>query len=83
MKVIFSNYTASITELKKSPSALLNEVNNEPIAILNHNKPIAYLIPAETYEKMVTIINDCLLAQEVKTRLKEHFKPTKVAVDEL
>jgi len=83
MKTIYSNYTASITELKKSPTALLEQAKSEPIAILNHNRPTAYLIPAETYEKMMEIIDDYLLAQEVKKRLNEEFEPVKVALDEL
>ena len=83
MKTIYSNYTASISELKRSPTALLEESNNEPIVILNHNKPTAYLIPAETYEKMIEIIDDYLLAKEVKKRLNEEFKPIKVSFDEL
>ena len=42
MRPILSNYTASITELKKSPSQLLNEAGDEAIAILNHNVPNKY-----------------------------------------
>ncbi len=83
MKTIYSNFTASITELKKSPTALLEKVNKEPIAILNHNKPTAYLVPAETYEKMMEIIDDYLLAKEVKKRLDEDFEPIKINFDEL
>ena len=46
MKHILSNYTASITELKKSPTELLNESGGEEIVILNHNvlKLIKYVI---------------------------------------
>ncbi len=37
MQPILSNYTASITELKKSPTQLLKDAAGEAIAILNHN----------------------------------------------
>ena len=37
MQPILSNYTASITELKKSPTQLLQQAGDETIAILNHN----------------------------------------------
>ena len=37
MQSILSNYTASITELKKSPTQLLKDAEGEAIAILNHN----------------------------------------------
>ncbi|HHJ35153.1 MAG TPA: type II toxin-antitoxin system Phd/YefM family antitoxin, partial [Gammaproteobacteria bacterium] len=49
MKQVLSSCSASISELKKNPTALLNEAEGSPIAILNHNVPTAYLIPAETY----------------------------------
>lgn len=48
MEQVLSSYSASISELKMNPTALLNEAEGLPIAILNHNVP-AYLIPAETY----------------------------------
>ena len=69
MQQIYANYTASITELKKSPTKLLEMANNEPIAILNHNKPNAYMVPSDMFEKMIDIIDDYYLAQEVKDRL--------------
>jgi antitoxin StbD len=69
MQQIYANYTASITELKKSPTKLLEMSNNEPIAILNHNKPNAYMVPSDMFEKMVDIIDDYYLAQDVKDRL--------------
>ncbi len=81
MKTIYANYTASVTELKKSPTALLEQVHNEPIAILNHNKPTAYLVPAESFERMVELLDEYLLAKEVEKRLEEDFEPMKVDID--
>lgn len=53
MKKIHATYTASISELKQNPTALLNQSNGEVIAILNHNHATAYLVPAERYEEMM------------------------------
>ena len=83
MKPILSNYTASITELKKSPTQLLNEAGDEAIAILNHNVPSAYLVPSIVYEKMIDIIDDYYLAKEVEERLDDNVKPIKVDIDDL
>ncbi len=69
MTQILANYTASISELKKSPSSIIEEAGNEAVAILNHNKPSAYLVPSALYEKMMEIIDDYYLAQEVRERL--------------
>ncbi len=42
-----------------------------PIALLNHNKPTAYLVPAELYEQMVEILDDRDLLKLAEERLKE------------
>jgi len=83
MDRILASYSASITELKKSPSKLLELADNEPIAILNHNKPSAYMVPAEMFEKMMEILEDIDLAKEIEQRLGEDAKPIKVSLDEL
>ena len=82
MQAILANYTASITELKKSPSQLIEEAGNEAIAILNHNVPSAYLVPSSLYEKMMNIIDDYYLAKEVEERLDDNVKPIKVDIDD-
>ena len=46
MQPILANYTASITELKKSPTQILEQAGNEAVAILNHNVASAYLVPS-------------------------------------
>jgi len=69
MQPILANYTASITELKKSPTQLLKDAGDEAVAILNHNVASAYLVPSELYEKMMDIIDDYHLSQIVRERL--------------
>ena len=83
MQPILANYSASITELKKSPTQLLNEADNEVIAILNHNIPSAYLVPSKLYEKMMDIIDDYYLSLEVGKALNDGEKPIKVSLDDL
>ena len=83
MDTILSNYSASITELKKSPSKILEEAGEEVVAILNHNKPSAYLVPSKQYEKMMEILEDYFLSLEIKERLSENEKPIKVNLDDL
>ncbi len=83
MNAILSEYTASITELKKSPSKLLEEAGNNVVAILNHNKPSAYLVPSKQYEKLLEIVDDYYLSLEVKNRLNEKEKPIRISLDEL
>ena len=53
MNTLLSTYSASVSELKKNPSRLIEQSDGEPIVILNHNKPTAYLVPAKQYEQMM------------------------------
>ncbi|MCJ7500922.1 type II toxin-antitoxin system Phd/YefM family antitoxin [bacterium] len=79
MKPVLSDLSASVTELKKNPSALLKQASGEPVVILNHNKPTAYLIPAQTYEALMDRLEDLELGAIVRQRTIE--KPDAVEVD--
>ena len=83
MQPILANYTASITELKKSPTQLLKDAGDEAVAILNHNVASAYLVPSSLYEKMMDIMDDYYLRQEVDAALQDASKPIKVELDDL
>ncbi len=83
MESVFARRSASISELKKNPSSLIEQSGGEPIAILNHNKPTAYLIPAETYELMIEQIEDYHLGLIVKERQGEKSSAIEVDLDDL
>ena len=83
MESVLANSSVSISELKKNPSAIIEEAEGEPIAILNHNKPTAYLIPAETYEMLLEKIEDYQLGMLVKERQHEKISAIEVNIDEL
>ena len=73
----------AITELKKSPTQILEQAGSEAVAILNHNIASAYLVPSELYEKMIDIIDDYHLAQIVEERLNDGEKAIRVSIDDL
>ena len=84
MQPILANYTASITELKKSPTQLLKDAGDEAVAILNHNVASAYLVPSGMYEKMMDIIDDHNLRKIVDERLNyDEDKLIEVSLDDL
>lgn len=83
MKSVLANCSASISELKKNPTALIEQSEGEPIAILNHNSPTAYLIPAETYENILEKLEDYQLGLIVKERQGEKKSAVEVTIDEL
>lgn len=83
MKQVLADCSASISELKKNPTALLNEADGSAIAILNHNKPAAYLVPAETYEFLMDMLDDYELAKLVESRRNELSQAVEVNIDDL
>lgn len=83
MKSVLAKYSASITELKRNPSALVEQSGGEPIVILNHNRPTAYLVPADTYEALLEKIEDLQLGVLVRERQHEKKSAVEVFLDEL
>lgn len=62
MEQLLATRSVSITELKRSPSAVLEQAGSKPVAVLNHNRPAAYLLFPEVYESMVKCLNADLRA---------------------
>ncbi len=83
MRLVLANISASITELKKNPSALLKRASGEPVVILNHNKPTAYLVPAEAFESLMDQLEDLELAPIVRERQAEKPQAIDIDIDEL
>ncbi len=71
MEHIYANLAVSISEFKKSPTALLDKASGEPVALLNHNKPTAYLIPAELYEQIIEALDNKYLLDTIRLKDKE------------
>jgi antitoxin StbD len=81
MERLYSRASVSISDLKKNPSRIINEAEGAPVAILNHNRPSAYIIPAEAFEALMEKLEDYELSRVVKER--EHEPSVKVSLDEL
>ena len=83
MELVLASCSASISELKKNPSALIEQSEGEPIAILNHNRPTAYLVPADTYEALLEKLEDYQLGAIVRERQNEKISAVEVTLDEI
>ncbi len=81
MQRVEANLSASISDLRKSPSSLVEDANGEAVAILNHNRVMAYLVPAETYELILDRLDDLALVEIAKQRASE--KAELVDIDDL
>ena len=67
-QTIFAKNAVSMTDLRRSPSEVIEVAQSSPVAILNHNKPAAYLISAADYEDLLDRLEDAALTQTVKAR---------------
>ena len=77
---IVAGKTASITDLKRNPMQIAEA--NEPVAILNHNKPAFYCVPIQDWEAIQEYLDDLALLDIAKKRLKQGDR-VKVSLDEL
>ncbi|EPM45522.1 type II toxin-antitoxin system Phd/YefM family antitoxin [Pseudomonas syringae] len=81
MQNIFADIAVSVSELKKNPSAVLSGAQGLPVAVLNHNKVMGYMVPAEVFEAMMERLDDLDLADLIKAR--QHEKPVWVDIHDL
>ncbi|HAV92983.1 TPA: antitoxin [candidate division WOR-3 bacterium] len=83
MKEIHAKYAVSVSDLKKNPSSVINKSGNNAVAILNHNNPVAYIVPPSEYEKLLEAYDELMFVGEVKSRIKEKNKEIEVELDEI
>lgn len=68
MHTIYAETVVAVDELKRDPASVLEQSENEPVAIFDHDRPTAYLISAELYESLLDALDDLALAELVKQR---------------
>jgi len=82
--VILEEVTAScVSELKKNPMSTVAAGEGLPVAILDHNEPAFYCVPAEAYEALMEKLEDLELNALADSRLAGGQAPIKVSLDEL
>lgn len=75
MNTMLASMTTSVTELKRNYADILKQADDCPVAVLNHNRPEAYLLPAAYYERMVAYIKDLELNMSEQSKLdKQELK---------
>ena len=73
MHNVFADTCVSVTELKRNYTKILQQAVEQPVAVLNHNRPEAYLLPAALYERMISMLEDAQDALLVRERANGHF----------
>lgn len=80
---ILAEACVGISELKKNPAAVVAAARVQQVAILNRNKPVAYVISPEVWDHIVDVFDDLRLSEIVRERLAEPGEEIEVAIDDL
>lgn len=81
MQRVEAEIAVSVSDLKKNPTAVIHEAGGAPVAVLNHNRVMAYMVPAATFEAMLDRLDDVRLAEIIEQRSGE--TPIPVNLDDL
>jgi antitoxin StbD len=65
---ILAETAVSLSELKNDPMATVAFGDGFPVAILDHNEPAFYCIPAKAYEALMNKLEDVELAVLIESR---------------
>jgi antitoxin StbD len=61
IQTLYANNTVSMADLRRNTAKVIEFAKLSPIAVLNHNKPVAYLISTLAYKEMLQQIEDAKL----------------------
>ena len=78
---VLAEVTASVSELKRNPMGTVAAGDGFPVAILNHNEPAFYCVPAKAFEALLERLEDFELNAIADSRA--HEKRVRVTLDEL
>jgi antitoxin StbD len=81
---ILADVGVSISDLKKNPAAVVAAAQTSQVAILNRNKPVAYVVSPEVWEAVLEMHEDALDAEIARRRVEEEGdQAIPVTLDEL
>ena len=80
---VFAECATTLDELRRDPDAVPATAGDEAVAILDQDKPAAYLISADAFEKLLERLDDAELAEVVRQRLPDLDQAVDVTLDEL
>lgn len=83
MQNVLAHVAVSVSELKKNPSTVLSGAGGATVAVLNHNRVMGYMVPADVYEAMINRLDDMALAQVAKERMDSGEAHVRIPLDDL
>ncbi len=83
MSPILAAIKVDLKELKENPEAILDGSCDKPIAILNNNKPVGYLLTAKAWETLTDLLDDRESVICAELRLNDEKESVKVQLKDL
>ena len=80
---VIASMSASITDFKANPNAVIEQSKGEAIAILKSNQPCFYAVPPKLYEQMFDAMGDYALLMQANARMKDGKELIEVGLDDL
>jgi antitoxin StbD len=66
---ILADVGVSISDLKRNPAAVIEAARSQQVAILNRNKPVAYVIAPHVWEYLCDLVLDQRVMREAEEEL--------------
>ena len=83
MDTIFADHTISMSEFKRNPAQVLRSAGENPVAVLNHNRPAFYMITPSLFEALVDELGDPDLLEIARRRLANKDAAIEVDIDQI
>lgn len=80
---VLASACVSISNLKANPAAVIAEAQERQVAILNRNKPVAYVISPAVWEYLCDLHEDMQDSKLVAERMTEMDQAIPVTLDDL
>lgn len=78
---ILADVGVSISDLKRNPAAVVAAARERQVAVLNRNKPVAYVISPEIWEHILDVFEDRRLVREAQEALAEDGENVTIDLD--
>jgi len=66
---VLAGAAVSISDLKKNPAAVVAEAQHRQVAVLNRNRPVAYVIAPHVWEYLCDLVADQRMMREAEEEL--------------
>ena len=80
---LLADVGVSISDLKRNPAAVCEMARVKQVAILNRNRPVAYVVSPEVWDHILDVFDDNKLAREIESRFNDDEEAIEVSLEDL